>query len=478
MPMGLLAISIVTTVFAAEGDEPLPRTVDVRPGIRSDYRSIDCGDQKESFYGGDLTFRKPGAVYARAEFWAGRREVDSWAYPCILAEVLKSYDVRPSAPWWTDVLGIGALAWETPSFGPHMYLRAGVLAVFSHDGLVDYVTSDQRLYDKIAIASPDQLTAGPLVALGGDFRLGELRMEPRLEMAHRFPVASSTTWRDEWLAADLAEHGLRLPLGFVSPVGSVGGRLGFARGGSSIEFGYTASRVGVSRYDAVMNSERRGPAAQVQPFTVESWELRFGGRFGKAQEGDSGSDEKPEGIQHIGVPELDALFKKVEAIRQERERLHRALEQARRSVEALASQLGAGSAADLVAGIRSGGVDLGVQITIDGGRPKVTPSATLEGEAAAAAKAIEDLSNAAQKVKQSVPALVKKAKELVAQAQETVKAGPSMLKDAGIPPKEIPNALKALKGNVQVTAALPAELQATLKEALGLVQMFTGGGDE
>jgi hypothetical protein len=73
---------------------------------------------------------------------------------------------------------------------------------------------------------------------------------------------------------------------------------------------------------------------------------------------------------------------------------------------------------------------------------------------------------------------LQKAKELVAQAQETVKAGPSMLKDAGIPPREIPNALKALKGNVQVTAALPAELQATLKEALGLVQMFTGGGDE
>jgi hypothetical protein len=194
-------------------------------------------------------------------------------------------------------------------------------------------------------------------------------------------------------------------------------------------------------------------------------------RLGAAGEAsDSSADAPPEGIQPIGVDELDEIFAQVEAIRRERKALHAALSSAYRAVDTLAQELGASSVSELIAGINRGDLQVGVKIVLEGGKPKVVPTAGLTGDAARVVGAFDALSKAVSKVQVSVPAMAKSAKRLVDETQELIKSGPDALKKARIPPTKIPAALKALKNNIAVTAAVPQELSSTLSAAVKLAQ--------
>lgn len=200
-------------------------------------------------------------------------------------------------------------------------------------------------------------------------------------------------------------------------------------------------------------------------FTV----VRVGARFGKGPAVDtSAPDDGPPGIRVLGVEEADAVFAQVDAILKELDALEGALADARAGLARVA-QLQGMAPADYLAEVRAGGIDLGLSVTLQGGRPQVTVRPGLQGELGEAAAAVESIGQAAGQVVEAVPTLVKQTEALVTAARELVEAGPQLVKGAGISPLKVPEVVGDLRHNMDVTASLPQRLGAVLSEATELM---------
>lgn len=459
---------------AAHATEPIPappRTVDLRPGVIYEEPTEGNGVRTpRTFVAGELTTHIPGAMWFRATGGTAKRRVTSTT----LAKLFNENGVSAEHSRWHDTRLTGELCWESPLVGPGFAVRIGGSGTYNNDGLGNFIRANQNLSDVGALHVERSLTLGPSAAVGVNIVTPKVQLQPTLAVAHERPVAAKTMWDDELRNSVEDRYGIDLPTGFVRPLTSYELRVGVAVRGVSGELLYRLEDQRISAYDEAVNASRASRDLVASRVTMPAFEARLGVRLGRANaDGSASSDELPEGIQPIGVEELDEIFAQVEAIRREREKLHKALSSAYRAVDSLAQELGADSVADLIAGIKQGDIQVGVQLILEGGKPKVVPTAALTGETEEIVGAFDALNKAISAVQASVPAMVKSAKRLVDETKGLVQSGPDVLKKARIPPMKIPAALKALKHNIAVTAAVPQELQTTVDASIKLLKLIT-----
>jgi hypothetical protein len=477
MPPYLLLFASWGAAQGGESTPARPRTFDLRPGVTyEEYTGVDGTRSGRTFTTGEFTAHVPGAVWIRGTAGSAKRSVAT----ATLNTLFEANGVSAQHARWRDTRLTGELCWETPLVGPGFGLRVGGSGTYFIDGLGQFLRTNQKLSGSAALHVEQTLTFGPSVAIGLNVVTPKVQVQPVFVAAHERPVAATTMWDDGLRDVVEDSYGIRLPVGFVRPITSYEGRVGVAVRKISAEVVYRVEDHAISAYDQAANDAVRAPGDRV-PYHqyVPAFGIRVGVRLGAAggaSDDGSAADEPAEGIQSIGVEELDAVFAQVEAIRREREALHAKLSEAYRAIDRLAKELGASSATEFIAGINRGDVRVGVRIVLEGGKPKVLPTAAVTGEVAQVVEAFDALSQAVTSVQSSVPSMAKSAKRLVEETQELIKSGPEVIRKARIPPSKIPTALKALKNNIAVTAAVPAELSTTLSAAVKLAKLLIPAG--
>ena len=189
--------------------------------------------------------------------------------------------------------------------------------------------------------------------------------------------------------------------------------------------------------------------------------------------GGGGSGAVPAEFQPVGVPSLDAVFDKAKTVD---ESLRAARDDLREARKALLEVTGAADLDGVRASLQSMGTDL-FQVEVKGGVPKVTRGKAVTAETEGIVGAVVGLGEAVGRVSKELVELPGEVKAVVDAVQQAATKAPDELKGLAkggkIKPTEVPKLLKAVKGNLAATKALPEHVEELGAELTATLQFLT-----